>query len=247
MLDFRATAPKDRPVTYHRTGRRCAICGGHLYDSIINFGESLPQQDLDSAYDHAKKADVCLVLGSSLTVSPANEIPEAVGQKAGAALAICNLQETPLDEAATFRFFTEADNLMERVMEKLDIPIPSFILHRRLLIGVTSHDAQSHELTVVGVDSDNTLASFIRSVKLLHNRRIARDEPFNVKIRGDLPSGTKLKMVLEFMGNYSEPKLEVMYEHSLEQKKKLYLLAYDPLDGSWTTEVQSHTQSDQSA
>jgi mono-ADP-ribosyltransferase sirtuin 6 len=152
-----------------------------------------------------------------------------------------------LDNTTTFRFFTEADNLMERVMKKLDIPIPNFVLRRRLLIGVTSHDVQRHELTVVGVDSDNTPASFLRSVKLLHNRRIARDEPFIVNVRGDLPAGTHLKVVLEFMGNYNEPDLEIVHEHSLEQEKKLYLLAYNLVEGRWSTEVQNYVLSGQSA
>ena len=31
---------------------------------------------LDSGYEHAEKADLCLAMGSSLTVTPAAEIPE---------------------------------------------------------------------------------------------------------------------------------------------------------------------------
>lgn len=35
-------------------------------DSIINFGEQLPEKDMDLAMEHAKKADLSIVLGSSL-------------------------------------------------------------------------------------------------------------------------------------------------------------------------------------
>ena len=49
----------------HCTGRRCVIhrCRGQLRDSLISFGESLPKDELNKAYNHAEKADVCLVLG----------------------------------------------------------------------------------------------------------------------------------------------------------------------------------------
>jgi hypothetical protein len=73
--DFRAVATY-KTVRDHRTGRKCARCGGMLHDSIVNFGESLPAQALERAFQNAKRADLCLVPGSSLTVSPANEILE---------------------------------------------------------------------------------------------------------------------------------------------------------------------------
>ena len=52
----------------HYTGRQCnkRNCRGRLRDSIIDFGEDLPQDALDKAFDHAEKADLCLVLGQSL-------------------------------------------------------------------------------------------------------------------------------------------------------------------------------------
>ncbi len=60
-------------IVCHSTGRRCGNCGGKLYDTIIHFSESLPQEPLRKAFEHAEKADLCLVLGSSLTVTPAGE------------------------------------------------------------------------------------------------------------------------------------------------------------------------------
>jgi len=79
-----------------------------------------------------QKADLCLVLGSSLRVSPANSIPEVVGQRKKVKLAICNLQSTPLDNDADMRIYARTDDLMIRIMSKLEIPIPPFILQRRL-------------------------------------------------------------------------------------------------------------------
>lgn len=49
----------------HLTGRRCVQpeCSGYLMDSIIHFGENLPEAEIEKAFSHAEKADLCLVLG----------------------------------------------------------------------------------------------------------------------------------------------------------------------------------------
>lgn len=50
----------------HYTGRKCdkPDCAGLLQDSIIHFGENLPSEELDKAFQHAQNADLCLVLGT---------------------------------------------------------------------------------------------------------------------------------------------------------------------------------------
>ncbi len=41
----------------HTTSRKCdnPSCDGQLQDSIINFGENLPEVELKKAFDHAQK------------------------------------------------------------------------------------------------------------------------------------------------------------------------------------------------
>ena len=210
-----------------------------MHDTIINFGEALPDRAFNLAYDHAKKADLCLVLGSSLTVTPASSIPEIVGQRKKAKLAICNLQETPLDHDADLRIYTKTDDLMIRIMDKLDIPIPTFILRRRLAVEVETQAEDRHQLRVYGVDIDGTPVSFLRSVKLEHSRRVARAEPFIISIRDSLEYGQQLKLELEFMGHYNEPNLIVAHEFMSEIKQQsLYLLEYNPQNGEWKTSKQ---------
>lgn len=76
LRDFKCSRSKMK----HLTGRNCddPKCGGKLRDTIINFGESLPEDALQGSFDHAAKADLCIVFGSSLTVTPAAEIPEVI-------------------------------------------------------------------------------------------------------------------------------------------------------------------------
>lgn len=109
----------------HNTGRKCdnPKCKGNLYDTIINFGENLPEKDLDDGFAHSQLSDLHIVLGSSLRVTPAAEMP-ATTAKLGKNLVIVNLQKTPLDSVATLRINAMCDNVMEMVMKKLGLDIP---------------------------------------------------------------------------------------------------------------------------
>ncbi|RYC66096.1 hypothetical protein CHU98_g177 [Xylaria longipes] len=233
--DFRAVSTYEKSIHDHRTGRQCAICRGALLDTIINFGENLFEEPLRLAREHADKADLCLVLGSSLTVSPSNEIPETVGGKRGAKLAICNLQSTPVDRLSDIRIFAKTDDFMTRVMAKLGLPISSFILRRRLVIRQETGADGRQQLVVQGIDVDGTPASFLQSVRLDYNRRVVRSEPFVINFRSNPEPATRLKLELEFMGHYGEPNLEVEYIYEdVGSTEAYYFLEYNPDDGNWT-------------
>ncbi|KAM0430001.1 hypothetical protein ACHAPT_006007 [Fusarium lateritium] len=238
IRDFRAVATYEKSVHDHLTGRICTRCGGHLHDSIINFGEDLPAEAFQLATDNAEKADLCLVLGSSLTVTPASGIPQICGLSRSTKLVICNLQNTPFDHISDIRIYSEADNLMTRVMEGLGFPIPSFILKRRLVIAPEpNHDPQRRDrqlLTVSGVDVDGTPVSYLQSVKLGYNRRVIRSEPFTFDFRTAPEAGTVLEFELEFMGHYHEPNLVVDYQvQEAVDHEAFYDLHYDPSTGEW--------------
>jgi hypothetical protein len=217
------------------------LCGGALLDSIINFGESLPEQAFNLAHSHAEKSDLCLVLGSSLTVTPASLIPQIVGKKRNASLAICNLQPTPFDDKSNPRVYCSTDELMSLVMENLSIPVPAFVLRRYLVIRLSEEHNERTELTVAGIDVDGTPSTFLRTVKLAYNRRVVRSEPFTINLRGGIEEGTQLDLELEFMGHYGEPNLQVSYcYNSKDPPTGLHLLEYNPTNGEWKdTELQS--------
>jgi len=79
------------------TGRLCenAQCDGELRDSIINFGENLPQEQLLASMKQASLADCVIVMGSSMTVSPACHLPSLSYLKNGKFIMI-NLQKNTL-------------------------------------------------------------------------------------------------------------------------------------------------------
>ncbi len=86
--------------------RECPLCGGKLVSTVVNFGQSLPQKDLAESYHHSQQCDLFIVVGSSLVVTPAADMPR-VALQAGAKLVIINQGETPFDGHAHLRF-TEA-------------------------------------------------------------------------------------------------------------------------------------------
>ncbi|KAL6044754.1 Silent information regulator family protein [Balamuthia mandrillaris] len=112
-----------------QTGRLCPLCNAKLVDSIVNFGEMLPEGELQSAQEHSQKADLTLVLGSSMRVSPACELP-SMSYKQGNPFCICNLQKTPFDHKTErnggLRFFVECDTFMRAVMERLGLEVPEW-------------------------------------------------------------------------------------------------------------------------
>lgn len=102
----------------------CPICGGHVASSVVSFGQSLPQHDLEDAYAHSKRADLFLAVGSTLTVTPAADMPH-VALRAGARLVIINQGDTPLDRAAHLRFAYIGDVLppaVARMKEMMQTP-----------------------------------------------------------------------------------------------------------------------------
>ena len=79
----------------------CAGCGGRLRPGVILFEEGLPSDAFDLSWKASEESNVFIVLGSSLQVSPANQMPVAA-KRAGALLAICNRDITQMDHMAAY-------------------------------------------------------------------------------------------------------------------------------------------------
>jgi len=79
---------------------RCRNCGGTLLKpTVVFFGQAMPPAAVEEAYDLAGSADVMLVVGSSLVVYPAADVPLAA-VRAGARLIVINAEPTPFDRLA---------------------------------------------------------------------------------------------------------------------------------------------------
>ena len=80
----------------------CNKCGGVVKPDIVLYGEGLDGSMLERAFEDFQSAEMCLVLGTSLTVSPASSLPN-LALRSGRKVAIVNMSETYLDDAADFK------------------------------------------------------------------------------------------------------------------------------------------------
>ncbi|CAF4664008.1 unnamed protein product, partial [Rotaria sp. Silwood2] len=93
---------------------------------------------------------------SSLTVTPAADIPERVVERKQK-LVIGNLQQTPLHKVATLNIHAFSDAIMKGIMERLNIPIPTWIVRRRIHVTSqpSSNKQNQYQILIEGRDPDN--------------------------------------------------------------------------------------------
>lgn len=215
----------------HRTGRKCGIesCGGPLKDTIINFGENLPEKPLNDADVNSRKSDLCLAMGSSLRVTPACLMPEIVARNPKGRLVVVNLQSTPLDGIASMRINAMCDDVMEALMKELDYPIPDFRLRRFIRL---ERSPSGKIIKVSAVDSDETPLSLFMGVE--NKDLVVEKEPFCFP--ADESPEVDAKFTLHFVGHYGEPPLE--FSQVLHPQDVVTLVThFDPRTGEWTKPV----------
>jgi len=221
----------------HETTRDCESCGNKLYDSIINFGEALPEKEFNNGFEESVKADLCLVLGSSLRVRPASQMPEKT-VKEGGKLVIVNLQDTPLDSIA-FRINGLIDDVVYRLMSKLNLEIPAFKLSRRMSLMKTEKEGKTG-FEIRGVDEEGSPYSLFKVAVVFFGDRdglLVDKEPFWVCPDDEVDRNKGImKVRLAFQGHYKEPIHEVQVDlESLKLNEKVYyFMEFDPANKSWT-------------
>eukprot|EP00010_Vexillifera_abyssalis_P007633 CAMPEP_0201544378 /NCGR_PEP_ID=MMETSP0173_2-20130828/975_1 /ASSEMBLY_ACC=CAM_ASM_000268 /TAXON_ID=218659 /ORGANISM="Vexillifera sp., Strain DIVA3 564/2" /LENGTH=471 /DNA_ID=CAMNT_0047952465 /DNA_START=23 /DNA_END=1438 /DNA_ORIENTATION=- len=118
---------RSRRNGYLLTGRVCDGCGGKLRYTTVAFNQSMPDVCLAKAEAAAHKADLALVLGTSVRVYPAADLPLFLKNRKRSKqgkLVLVNLQKTPIDDHCDLRFFCKTDLVMELLMSELGLSIP---------------------------------------------------------------------------------------------------------------------------
>jgi NAD-dependent deacetylase len=90
-----------------------------MKSGVVLFGEPLPAEAIDAAFEHAERADLMLVIGSSLLVAPVSQLPRVVLDNGGT-LAILTESETPYDGVARVRLRGKAAAQMQEALTALD-------------------------------------------------------------------------------------------------------------------------------
>lgn len=86
-------------VGLKRTGNRClgggsrGNCRGKLRDTVLDWKDCLPKEELEKAEHYSSKADLSICLGTTLQIVPSGTLPLLTKRNKGK-LVICNLQPT---------------------------------------------------------------------------------------------------------------------------------------------------------
>ncbi len=97
---------------------QCSLCGGYMKSATILFGQQIPAGVLQQAKEFAETCDLFMVVGSSLRVSPAAQLPRLAMQNQ-APLIIINLVPTPLDDDATLVIHEKAGQVLPVIVDLL--------------------------------------------------------------------------------------------------------------------------------
>ncbi len=92
-------------------------CNGILKSNTILFGEPLPEAAIMRAYQLSEMCDLMIVLGSTLIVYPAAQLPN-VAKRCGAGIIIINLEETEKDYIADVAIHGKIGDILPKVIEK---------------------------------------------------------------------------------------------------------------------------------
>lgn len=97
---------------------RCPACGKIVKPDIVLFEEMLPRDAWERAASHAMKADLLLIIGSSLTVFPAADLPYYTLRNGGQ-LIINTFSATPLDAHAALLLRGDVAQVLPEILEAL--------------------------------------------------------------------------------------------------------------------------------
>ena len=94
----------------------CDECDGIMKSATVSFGQPMPEEETAEAQARSGQADAFIVVGSSLVVYPAAQMP-MVAKQSGARLIIVNLGETSFDMHADVLIRSKAAESMKRLVE----------------------------------------------------------------------------------------------------------------------------------
>eukprot|EP01060_Flectonema_neradi_P017844 TRINITY_DN246_c0_g1_i1.p1 TRINITY_DN246_c0_g1~~TRINITY_DN246_c0_g1_i1.p1 ORF type:complete len:490 (+),score=115.71 TRINITY_DN246_c0_g1_i1:60-1472(+) len=109
-------ADADGYADNHLIGTRCKNVG--TKDTHINFGECLDSIDWKEADQHSKKADLCIVMGTSMSLRHITHFPFQAKKTV-----IINLQQTPDDKKCDLRIWATCDDVMSTLFDKMGLEI----------------------------------------------------------------------------------------------------------------------------
>ena len=102
----------DKDIVFKSKGIPKCECGGLIKPKVVLYGEMLPEEEFTKSINAISKADMLIVMGSSLTVYPASGL---INYFKGKYLVIINLDETPYDNKANLVINDKLGNVFSKL------------------------------------------------------------------------------------------------------------------------------------
>ncbi|MCX7974407.1 MAG: NAD-dependent deacylase [Candidatus Aminicenantes bacterium] len=94
----------------------CSDCGSLLRPHVVWFGEALPADILEAAFNACYRSEIMMVIGTSALVQPAASLP-LIAQQHGAIIVEINLEPTPLSHYADYSLYGKAGEILPLIDE----------------------------------------------------------------------------------------------------------------------------------
>jgi NAD-dependent deacetylase len=94
---------------------RCMDCGGKLRPNVVLFGELLPVHAWEASMEAIRRAELVIVIGTSLQVYPVNQLPSMTSGK----IAMINMEPTNQDKQFDLSIYKKAGVALKEVDQLL--------------------------------------------------------------------------------------------------------------------------------
>jgi len=130
----------------HYHGRTCHCMKKEpLKDTLIYFGDSLNAKEIERSKQEVAMADFCLVLGSSLQVTPASSFVRHITMHRSAdSLALVNLQKTVFHNKGHTEIHTFCDEFLIKLANHLNISLTPSTIKRSLSLTPSPFHPDTH-------------------------------------------------------------------------------------------------------
>ena len=156
----------DCPATRHN-GRNCR---GKLKDFVLDWEHELPDSDLTLSDSHSVLADLSIVMGSTLQIIPAGNMPTYTKKyHEHGRLVICNLQPTKQTKKADLNIHTYVDDVMRMLMKNLGLDIPEYDKNNDPVQRVNMRDFPGDELYIDWTQDEEHAKIIKKQADIVHD------------------------------------------------------------------------------
>lgn len=97
----------------------CPKCNGVIKPNVILFGEQLPYEQLQAAKKASRATDLMIVIGSSLEVAPASDLP-LLAKRNNAKVVIINNEPTILDSHVDLVIHGDVAEILPTIIQSME-------------------------------------------------------------------------------------------------------------------------------